>query len=302
MASRPLQDSQGGGRRSGAPDGQVGRIDTRHRGLNNLGVPPSNDPLSTGARRERILAIVEQHGFAKVAQLSKFFRVSEVTIRTDLDALAGSKAIQRVHGGAISGLRSRALERPFERSMLTAVEEKKRIGRASARLVKSYQAVMIDVGSTTTAVARSLAARNDLSGVIIITNALNIALEFEPVIPRFTVIVTGGTLRPEQHSLVDPLADLLFGRVQADIAFVGCTGVDVEVGITNANVPEANIKRRMLEAAHRGIVVADSQKLGLTQLSRVAGLHDIDLLITGADAGNAQLNRIRETGLEVITV
>lgn len=271
------------------------------RGFKNLGVPPSADPLPTGPRREKILAIVERHGFAKVAHLSKFLGVSEVTIRTDLDALAETKVIQRVHGGAISGLRSRALERPFEESILSAVEEKKRIGRAAARLVKSYQAIMIDVGTTTTALARSLASRSDLSGVIIITNALNIALEFEPVIPRFTVIVTGGTLRAEQHSLVDPLADLLFERMQADIAFVGCTGVDVEVGITNANVPEANMKRRMLQAAHRGVVVADSQKLGQTQLSRVVGLDELDLLVTGADADPSQLERIRSAGLEVIT-
>ncbi|OZM78025.1 DeoR/GlpR family DNA-binding transcription regulator [Pseudonocardia sp. MH-G8] len=258
-------------------------------------------PLLPGPRRERILAIVEQHGFAKVADLSKFFGVSEVTIRTDLDALARTRVVQRVHGGAVSGLRSRALERPFEKSMLTAVDEKKRIGRAASGLVKSYQAVMIDVGTTTTAVARSIASREDLSDVVIITNALNIALVFERAIPRFTVIVTGGTLRPEQHSLVDPLADMLFERMQADIAFVGCTGIDLEVGITNANVPEADMKRRMLQAAHRGVVVADSQKIGMTQLSRVAGLDEIDTLITGSDADPERLERIRNTGLEVLT-
>lgn len=247
------------------------------------------------------MALIEQHGFARVSDLSRFLGVSEVTIRSDLDALAETRVIQRVHGGAIAGLRSRALERRFEKSMMTSVEEKKRIGRAAAQMVRSYQAVILDVGTTTTAVARSLAAREDISGVVVITNALNIALEFEKSIPRFSVIVTGGTLRPEQHSLVAPLADMMFERVQADIAFIGCTGVHVDVGVTNANVPEADMKRRMLEAAHRGVIVADSMKLGVTQLSRVAPLSDIDTLITGTEADPALLDGFRSAGLDIVT-
>ena len=260
-----------------------------------------NSPLAE-TRRKKILALVEQHGFARVAQLSRFLGVSEVTIRTDLDALAETHVLQRVHGGAVAGLRSRALERPFEKSMMTSVDEKKRIGRAAARMVHSYQAVILDVGTTTTAIARSLAAREDISGVIVITNALNIALEFERAIPRFTVIVTGGTLRPEQHSLVAPLADILFDRIQADIAFIGCTGVDVEVGVTNANVPEAEMKRLMLGAAHRGVIVADSMKLGATQLSRVIAISDVDTLITGEEANPRHITALRNAGLEVMTV
>lgn len=258
--------------------------------------------LLPDARREKILSIVEQHGFARVSQLSRFLGVSEVTVRADLDVLAESHVIQRVHGGAVSGLRSRALERPFEQSMMTSVEEKKRIGRAAAQLVRSDNAVILDVGTTTTAVARSLAAREDIRDVVIITNALNIALEFEKAIPRFTVIVTGGTLRPQQHSLVAPMADMLFDRMQADIAFIGCTGVDVAVGITNANVPEADMKRRMLETAHRKVIVADSMKLGVTQLSRVAPISDIDTLITGGEADPARLRELRAAGLEILTV
>lgn len=276
-------------------------IDKISKDAENRGVPQSGSGLLPESRREKILDLVEQHGFARVAQLSKFFGVSEVTIRTDLDVLAETRMIQRVHGGVVSGLRSRALERPFERSMMTSVEEKKRIGRAAAQLVRSYQAVILDVGTTTTAIARALAVREDISDVVIITNALNIALEFEKAIPRFTVIVTGGTLRPEQHSLVAPLADMLFDRMQADVAFIGCTGVDLEVGVTNANIPEADMKRRMLQAAHRGVIVADSMKLGVTQLSRVTPLSEVHTLITGVEADPARLTEFREAGLEVIT-
>ncbi|GHF22951.1 transcriptional regulator [Pseudolysinimonas yzui] len=244
--------------------------------------------------------MIEQRGFAKVAQLATHFHVSEVTVRADLDALAESHAIQRVHGGAIAGLHSAALELPFEQSLRTSWEEKRRIGRAAAALVKSNEAVILDVGTTTTAIARALITREELENVVVITNALNIALEFEASIPRFTVIVTGGTLRPMQHSLVDPMADAVLDRIRAQIAFVGCNGIDAVAGVTNVNLPEADMKRRMLATATRAVVVADSSKIGVVQLSRVVPLSDIDTLVTGAAPDDPRLEELRDAGLEVL--
>jgi DeoR family transcriptional regulator of aga operon len=251
-------------------------------------------------RREQILSIIGQNGFVKVAGLSRQFGVSEVTVRSDLDALAGENAVQRVHGGAVASGRPGGLERPFEQSMLAESDEKARIGRAAAALVESDQAIVLDVGTTTTAIARALLERDDLQGVVVITNALNIALLLEPAIPRFTVVVTGGTVRPLQHSLVDPLAGVVLDRIRADLAFIGCSGVDSVAGITNVNLPEADVKRRMLAAAARSVVVADSSKLGITQLSRVAPIGEIDTLVTGAEADAAHLSRLRRAGLDII--
>ncbi|CAN5237946.1 DeoR/GlpR family DNA-binding transcription regulator [soil metagenome] len=256
------------------------------------------------ARREQILSIVEERGFAKVAQLSQLFGISEVTIRADLDALADGNALQRVHGGAVTGSptagRPPGPERPFEQSMLASSPEKARIGRAAASLVQSHQTIVLDVGTTTTAIAAALLDRDDLQGVVVITNALNIALLLEPVIPRFTVVVTGGTVRPLQHSLVDPLAGVVFDRIRADLAFIGCSGVDAASGITNVNLPEADLKRRMLEASARCIVVADSAKLGVTQQSRVAPIGEVDTLITGSEADSSALAMLEAAGLHIL--
>ncbi len=264
---------------------------------------PSSRPPAA-ARREQILSIVEERGFAKVAQLSQLFGISEVTIRADLDALADGNALQRVHGGAVTGSpatgRPPGPERPFEQSMLASSPEKARIGRAAASLVQSHQTIVLDVGTTTTAIAAALLDRDDLQGVVVITNALNIALLLEPVIPRFTVVVTGGTVRPLQHSLVDPLAGVVFDRIRADLAFIGCSGVDAASGITNVNLPEADLKRRMLGASARCIVVADSAKLGVTQQSRVAPIGEIDTLITGSEADASELAMLEAAGLHIL--
>jgi DeoR family transcriptional regulator of aga operon len=260
----------------------------------------ADQTLPAVTRRRRMLSIIEEQGFARVADLSERFGVSEVTARADLDVLADSLAVQRVHGGAVAEQRSTNTERAFEASLLDSADEKHRIGRRAAALVESGQAVLLDVGTTTTAVAEALLARDDLRDVVVITNALNIALLLEPGIPRFTVIVTGGTLRPLQHSLVDPLAGTVLDHVRADIAFIGCSGVDARAGVTNINLPEADAKRRMIATAARTVVVADGSKLGVAQLSRVAPLSEIDSLVTGAEAPRAAVDALVAAGLDVI--
>ncbi|WP_062135277.1 DeoR/GlpR family DNA-binding transcription regulator [Demequina aestuarii] len=255
--------------------------------------------LPAAARRAKMRDLIERRGFARVSDLAAMFEISEVTVRTDLDALAESHAVRRVHGGAMSADKSPWLEPTFDTAAERRVEEKARIGRAAAALVESHQVVALDVGTTTTAVARALAAREDLENLTIVTNALNIALELEPAIPRMTVVVTGGTLRPALHSLIDPLADAVLERVRADIAFLGCNGVDVDAGITNTSIGEADVKRRMLATAARTIVVADSSKLGVVRASRICAVDDIELLVTGVEAGTSGAATLRDAGLEV---
>ena len=265
----------------------------------------SNPPAA--ARRAQIRALIAEQGFVRVADLSRQFCVSEVTVRTDLVALADGQGVQRVHGGAVAGpavgppaVGTTAIELPFEQSMRAAADEKARIGHAAAALICSDQAVIFDVGTTTTAIALAMLARDDLTNVVVITSALNIALALESAIPRFTVVVTGGTLRPLQHSLVDPLAGAVLDQIRADIAFIGCGGVDSLAGVTNVNLPEAAVKRRMIAAAARTVVVADSSKLAVTQLSRVAKISEIDTVVTGSEADRHELSLLRAAGVTII--
>lgn len=269
--------------------------------------PAERDPLPAHLRRERIQRLLEERGFVRVSELRGTFGVSGVTARADLDALVDAGAARRVHGGAVParapghGADGRPeREFSFEEALASSVIPKQQIGELAAGLVTSGQSVILDVGTTTLAIARALLARTDLTDVVIVTNGLSIALELEPAIPRFTVIVTGGSLRPLQHSLVEPLAATVLGQVHADIAFIGCNGVDVEHGVTNINLPEAGVKALMLEAAARCVVVADGTKLGQVHLGRVGPLGAFDTLVTDAAADPAALALLREAGLEVL--
>lgn len=256
--------------------------------------------LPAAVRRERIAELARQQGFVRITELRDRFGTSEVTLRADLDALAEASVLQRIHGGALATPAPRAAEQPFERVSLAATEQKRAIGRAAAQLVQSGQTVVLDVGTTTTAIADALLERSDLAGVTVVTSALNIALALERGIPRFTVIVSGGTLRPLQHSLVDPLAGTVLEQIHADLCFVGCSGIDPATGITNVNLPEADVKRRMLTASERSIVVADGSKLGVSYQSRVAPLAAVGAILTDADADAVQIARLESAGATVL--
>jgi DeoR family transcriptional regulator, aga operon transcriptional repressor len=249
-------------------------------------------------RRQQISEALEDRAFVSVPELSAEFGISDVTIRSDLAHLEREGVLRRVHGGAVrAALR---VERRFEETQAANAEEKQLIGRAAAELVSSGDAIFLDVGTTTTAVARELLVRGDaLHDVVVFTNAVNIALLLEPAIPRFTVVLTGGTLRPLQHSLVDPLAGVLFERIRIGTAFIGCNGVDPDAGVTNLNLPEAEVKRRMLQASRRRIVVADGSKFGEVAVARLCPIEDVDLFVTGASADAEVLRRLAEQGAEL---
>ena len=255
--------------------------------------------LPAEMRREHILAFVQSRDLVRVSDLSAKIGVSEVTVRGDLDTLAERGQIRRIRGGAMPRPLPQP-ERSFEEMQVARVDEKTWIGELAASLVSHGETVILDVGTTTTAVARALARRDDLYDIVVFTNSLTIALELESAILRFTVVVTGGTLRPMQHSLVDPLGGLILERINARTVFLGCNGIDPNGGITNINLPEAEIKRRMLQAARQRVVVADGSKVGRIELAYLCSIDEIDLLITDNSADPAILSALRERGLQVM--
>jgi DeoR family transcriptional regulator of aga operon len=247
-------------------------------------------------RRERILTLVRDREFVRVGDLSAMFGLSEVTIRSDLDLLAESSGLQRVHGGAIIRDPTPRPERSFEESLGAYADEKEAIGSAAAAMVSSGETIILDVGSTTSAIARALVQRADLYDVVVFTNGISLALELEAAIPRFTVVVTGGTLRPLQHSLVEPMATHILEEVNVSTAFLGCNGVHPAEGVTNVNLPEAALKRLMVDAAQRCVVVADGSKIGNISVIKIADLDAVDVLLTGASAPPEALNGLEREG------
>ncbi|WP_182066583.1 DeoR/GlpR family DNA-binding transcription regulator [Curtobacterium sp. ME12] len=255
--------------------------------------------LPAPLRQDRIVAIVDgAPGMVRTAALAASLGTSEVTVRQDLAVLDQEARIRRVHGGAVR-LGAGSTERPFEETAVEHQVAKAAIGRAAAALVRQGECVVLDVGTTPAAVAEALVARTELTGVTVVTNSLTTALALERAVPRFTVIVTGGTLRPLQHSLVAPFNGAVLPMIAADVVFLGGTGLDVDHGLTNVNLPETEAKRMLAATARRTVVVADGSKFGRAHIGVVRALEDIDVVVTaGADA--AAVATIRAAGAQVV--
>ena len=245
---------------------------------------------------------IRSHEIGRVSDLADEFGVSEVTVRSDLDHLERRGKVLRVHGGAVPDNRPPRRERSFEEEAVTSTAEKAAIGFAAAAELRSGDTAILDVGTTAAAVADAIGDRTDLVGVTIVTNGLNIALQLEAASPRVTVIVTGGTLRPLQHSLVSPMSEGVLDLIHADLMFLGCNGIHAEAGVSNINLPEAEMKRRMIRSARRTIAIADSMKVGARSVALICPIDEIDQLITGKDAALAAVADLEAAGLEVRAV
>lgn len=261
--------------------------------------PSIDDHLPAELRQRLTQQLLEQRGFVRVRDLSDRFGVSTVTVRNDLAALEERHLAHRVHGGAMPAKGARG-ERTFEEVITEHASEKAAIGAAAAGLVSNGESILIDVGTTTAALAQALVARPDLTDLTVITNGIKVALLLEAAHPRFSIVVTGGTLRPKQHSLVDPLAATMLRTLRVDTVFLGCNGIDPERGVTNINLPEAVVKRTMIDAASRCVVLADGSKIGAGALAPVCTIDEIDVLVTDGSADTDQLATLRSLGVDVV--
>ncbi|MFJ6653453.1 DeoR/GlpR family DNA-binding transcription regulator [Microbacterium sp. NPDC091313] len=259
----------------------------------------SRRPQPAIVRRRVISELVADGRFQRTQDLAEHLGVSTVTVRADLEELEAQGLVRRTHGGAVGP--ENAVESDFEVTRGEEPDTKARIARACVRLIRPGDVVMLDAGTTTTAIATLLAATR-IEGVTVVTNNLMAVFELHRA-THLRLMVTGGTFRLQQHSLVDPLGDLILDRVRADIAFVGCNGITADQGVTNANFAEADVKVRMLRKAGTRVLAADSRKVGQLHPAVVCMPQDLDHFVTDLAAAPAAATAalVRE-GLHIIDV
>jgi DeoR/GlpR family transcriptional regulator of sugar metabolism len=253
--------------------------------------------MRTGERRSLILSNLADSGEVMIGDLASTLRVSEMTIRRDLELLELEGMARRVRGGAISTV-SRSHEPPFEVRASQAVEQKRAIGRAAAALLRDGDTAIFDIGTTTLELARSLDRRRRLT---VVTSSIRIAAELGSS-NEVRVIVTGGTLRSGELSLVGPSAEDSFRELNCDVVFLGVGGFDAAKGLTEYNLDDARIKRAALGAARRCIVLADSHKLGRVALAHVAPLVATDTLVTDASPDHPTVIAAANMGIQLVHV
>ena len=248
-------------------------------------------------RRRAILEILNRDGRVLVLDLARRFETSQVTIRKDLEELHAHGLIHRTHGGALPA-REGALEDPTlrEKEKLHR-KEKLRIAQTAAGMVQEGQVVILDSGTTTTAIAHALRHFHNLT---VVTNAVNIAAELSGT--AVEVILTGGTLRQNSFSLVGPIAEETLHRLNADVLFLGVDGFDVQYGLSTPNLLEAKVNRVMVEVAKRTVAVCDSSKFGRRSLSLIVPPSALHQVVTDRGVLKSDVRLLKKAGIEVTLV
>ena len=261
----------------------------------------SSNGLLNEERRREILGVLHRDGRVLVKDLARQFRISQITIRKDLEFLDGQGVIQRTHGGALPVQSGALLDPTLREKEKLHRKQKTEIALAAARLVEDGQSVLLDSGTTTTAIARALKhSLNTRARLTVITNAINIAAELAGT--NIEVILTGGTLRKNSFSLVGPLAERTLRQLSADILFLGVDGFDTAAGLFTPNLLESEVNSTMVEIARRTIAVCDSSKFGRRSLCNIMPVAAVHEVITDTQILKSDLRALKEAGVKVTLV
>lgn len=260
-----------------------------------MNVKDQQHGLSGEMRRMKMLEWLQEEGSARVRTLSDAFGVSEVTVRQDLEKLEQEGHVVREHGGAFlksvpQQVRSMALAHQAN------LDAKDRIGRAAAALVGNGETVILDSGSTTTAVATHLLGRRDLT---VITNALNIALMLGAE-QGFEVHMTGGHFKAPTLSLSGERSADYFKGLYVQRLFLATAAIELDSGLTYPALSDIAVKRAMIGAAEQVCLVADSSKIGQRSFSSLGSLDLVHILVTDDGIRDEDRKAIENVGVKII--
>ncbi|MFL6601356.1 MAG: DeoR/GlpR family DNA-binding transcription regulator [Steroidobacteraceae bacterium] len=257
------------------------------------------DPVESGLlieeRRRRIRELLLESGRVTVEALASRFGTSQVTIRADLSALESAGALMRTHGGAVP--RAEEPDESLAVKQLQHHAEKSRIAHAAVSMIRDGETIILDSGTTTAEIARSL-RKAELTSINVITNALNVAALLVDV-PSVRLIMLGGILRRESNSLSGPMAAAALANLQADRLYLGADGLDPQLGVMTPHLQEAELNAQMIRISRQVVVVADSSKLLRRNVSVIAKVEQIHTLITDTGAPKHAVDALQRRGVEV---
>lgn len=248
-------------------------------------------------RRDKILELLKEDGSAKVTDLARLFKVTEVTIRQDLEKLEAEDLIIKEHGGAY--LKNVADQvQSFSLAHQENLDKKAVIAQKCLEYMEEGDTIILDSGSTTTEIAKKIKSSR-LRNLTIITNALNIALMLGSE-PSIEVIMTGGEFKPPTLSLTGQKAADFFKGLNVQKLFLATAGISLKTGLTYPSINDLVVKRAMIEAAEVTYLVADSTKIGKSALASLGALGLIDYIITDSGIEQKHLELFTSNDIEVI--
>jgi DeoR/GlpR family transcriptional regulator of sugar metabolism len=253
--------------------------------------------LSQQERMQEVLRMLETRDAVHVAELSKAFAVSEVTVRSDLAQLARQGLVARVRGGVRALERGQA-ELGFDFRLRLEVERKQAIARAAAAMVGEGEAIALDSSTTAYYLALELRTKKEL---VVVTNGLLIASALADA-PGISVLVTGGMLRLQAMSLVGELGAEALRTTRISKGFLGARGLSLDAGLMDLNPDEVRIKREMASVCERVIGIADGSKWHRTALLPFVAPDQVHAIVTDTGAPAEHVEAWQARGVEIVRV
>ena len=250
--------------------------------------------ISVEQRRAEIIELIRKNGSVRVADLSRIYSISEVTVRSDLEYLESQGQLSRVHGGAVGTGKLYANMDLSERYMTNA-PSKRELASLAASLIENNDTIMMNAGTTLAYVLHAIQGKKNIS---IVTNSIQNALEVSSY-PGVNVILLGGEIDAKYQFTHGNDTIEQLEKYHANKCIISVDGIHERDGLTLYYANESGIVRKMIELSDEVIVVADSSKLGRSAFSRVASLSDIDILVTNRREDSPEIEAIRAMGGEV---
>ncbi|MDE1186804.1 MAG: DeoR/GlpR family DNA-binding transcription regulator [Pantoea sp.] len=249
--------------------------------------------MLSSQRKQQILDILTAEKQVLSSELSQRFRVSEDSIRRDLRELAAEGLLQRVHGGALPVSAAIA---PFETRKNVQIGSKQQIAQKAVQLIQPGQVVIIDGGTTTEEMIKLLPQDVDFT---VVTHSPSIAMGLLPY-PRVEVIMIGGRLF--RHSVVTVGAAMLesIARINADLFFMGVTGVHKTAGLTTGDYEEAGVKRALAARAAETVVMVSKEKMNSASAFAIGDLSLASTLIVDDPLDDAMARLLAQKQITVI--
>ena len=250
------------------------------------------DRMLTEERRNRLLDLVRQRGFASLPELTHEMQVSSSTIRRDLDYLEEMGSARRTHGGVFYTGPSPKLPH-FDHRQQLEWDRKKRIAEMAASLVEDGDTILLDGGSTTYELAQQLVGRN----FQIVTNSLPVATLFSSGGENDLVLI-GGYVHQRTGVCLGPYANDMLKDLSVRRAFLSVAGIN-DRGCFNSNLLLVETEKEMMRVADEVIVVVDSTKFGHQSLALMCPLSEVDRMVVDADISQDWRSKICAAGVEL---
>jgi DeoR/GlpR family transcriptional regulator of sugar metabolism len=251
--------------------------------------------MTANHRREKIFELIKEDGSAKVVSLAKIFKVTEPTIRQDLEKLEEDGMVIKEHGGAYLknlDLNVSTVSLANQENM----DKKEAIAQKCLEFIEPGDTIILDSGSTSSEIAKKL---KGFKGLTVITNALNIALLLGAE-PGIEVIVTGGEFKPPTLSLTGQKAADFFEGINAQKLFLATAGISLKAGLTYPSISDLVVKKAMIEAAEVTYLVADSTKFGKSAFASLGALSMINYIITDEGIEDKHKQIFQDNEIELI--